>query len=146
MTTITCNVSVMFATIEPWDVSNSVANLGPRCAELTWSNAMSIAGKCDRWLKSDGQAAVQAMRDDAVASGGWSEEEVDEWSATECLAYLVQSIASELRSLLNADDCELAECVTTYQNTDWDVESVSPIGLYYQEADSDDVYVDYNVD
>ena len=40
--TLTVNITKLFRTWEPWDCSNSVANLGPRAAELTWNCAMEL--------------------------------------------------------------------------------------------------------
>ena len=138
---IKANVSVMFETIEPWDVSNSVANLGPRCAALTWSNAMQIAFRHEEWLTSDVDSAACAMCDWAVSTGAWEREETDDWNTYQCLALFVQNIASELR-MLGSDNNDLFECVALYQETDWDNASEYPVG-YYSAGDYDDVHVDY---
>jgi hypothetical protein len=128
----------MFAHHEPWDCSNSVANLGPRAGELTWGNALAIAKSA---LEGDGSApewpymwdwlatpladALNYIRGWARETGAWDRAEIEAWSDEECLALLVQNVADDLR-LMGADDQELAECVATYQDTDWEAESEYP--------------------
>ena len=43
MDTIKVNLTKMFSYREPWDCSNSVANLGDRAGELTWACALEVA-------------------------------------------------------------------------------------------------------
>ena len=142
MNTIIANVSKMFAAIEPWDVSNSVANLGPRAAELTWGNAMTVAEDWESWLVTDLEVAIDIIEDDARSAGAWTAEEIAAWTCDETLAYFVQSIASELRNCLNVDNCTLEECVETFEDTDWDNESEYPVGCYH--IDNGAVMVDWH--
>lgn len=139
--TIKANVTRMFEAIEPWDVSNSVANLGPRCAALTWSNAMQIAGQAPAWLLTPIEDACEAMAMWVGETGAWDSEEIDAMSSQQFLALFVQNIASELR-MLGSDDNDLLECVTTYQETDWDAAPEYPVGFYSADC-NDDVHVDY---
>lgn len=134
---IKANVSVMFETIEPWDVSNSVANLGPRCAELTWENAMRIAFRHEEWLTSDVDNTACAMCDWAVSTGAWEREETDDWNTYQCLALFVQNIASEVRNLTD-DKNDLADCLGyDYEND----ENQENVGYYHIVGDA--VHVDY---
>ena len=109
MTTVRFNVSRMFDAVEPRDVSNSVANLGARAAELTWQNALRIAERHASWLLSPLADACGYVTDWAAETGAWTRADIAAWSDEECLALLVQNVASDLRSL-GADDCELSEC------------------------------------
>ena len=130
MTTISANVSEMFSTIEPWDVSNSVANLGPNAARLTWENAVCVAKTHRTWLTTSLGDASDCMRDWAESTGAWSDDEIAAASDIECLALFVQNVASELRDYLGADDHEFAECARVYAETDWELEGSYPIGMY----------------
>lgn len=138
---IKANVSVMFSTIEPCNVSGSVAELGPSAARLTWENAMRIAFRHNEWLESNDDDAARDMCDWAVSTGGWTREETDEWNTYQCLALFVQNIASELR-MLGIDHDDLIGCVTTYQETDWDNAPEYPVGSYSADSNGD-VHVDY---
>ena len=138
---IKANVSVMFETIEPWDVSGSVAELGRDAAQITWGNAMRIAFRHEEWLLTPIEDACEAMRGWAKETGGWDGEERDAWTIPECLALFVQNIASEVR-MLGSDDNDLLECVTTYQETDWDAAPEYPVGFYSADC-NDAVHVDY---
>jgi len=144
MTTIKADVSVMFSAREPWDCSNSQANLGDQAGRLTWECALEVAESADKWLLSDRAEALAAMVEWAHETGAWDEEETSKWSDEDCLALFVQNVASELRDHLGADDNELETCVHTYETTDWDKESCYPVGHYYIEAAH--VTVDYCAD
>ena len=123
------NVSQMFAHHEPWDCSNSQANLGPQAAKLTWACAREVAR--DSGLETPiTPAVVDAMRDHFRAYGAWDSEDIDAWGAPEMLAMIVQEIASDLR-LLGSDDYDLDTCVERYESTNWDSEPEYPRGMYY---------------
>jgi len=141
MTTIKADVSVMFSAREPWDCSNSQANLGDQAGRLTWACALEVAESADKWLLSDRAEACEGMQEWARETGAWDREEIAAWSDEECLALFVQNVASELRTLLGADDNELETCVHTYETTDWEQESEYPTGQYSIEAKH--VTVDY---
>jgi hypothetical protein len=81
------------------------------------------------------------MQEWAREMGAWDREEIAAWSDEECLALFVQNVASELRTLLGADDNELETCVHTYETTNWEQESEYPTGRYSIEAEH--VTVDY---
>lgn len=141
MTTITANVSKMFDEIEPWLVSNSIANLGENAGKLTWENALKIAQDAEQWLMSDAAEAVEGMREWAGETGAWDREEIAAWPDVDCLALFVQNVASDLRDHLDSDNRELAACARLCQRTDWDKQSCSPTGYYYVRKR--EVRVDY---
>lgn len=129
--TITINVSLMFADLEPFDCSNNQATLGPDCARITYENAKTVAARYAYWLESPLDAALSYIRDWARETGAWDDAEIEDWSTTDCLALIVQNVASEMRLLLNVDNCDLHECVETYDGTDWELESETPSACYY---------------
>lgn len=137
MTTIRANVSAMFSEIDPYDVSNSIANLGESAGQITWRNALKIAENHEKWLESPLPDACDGMQEWAGSCGAWEAEEIAGWSDEECLAMFVQNIASELRDNLDSDAQDLDACVATYDTTDWDKESCYPTGSYYFDADSE---------
>lgn len=130
--TITINCSALFSHREPWDCSNSVANLGDRAGEFTWNCALELAEGYQSWLLSSLPDTTDAVLSDARETGAWDRDELDDWSIEDCLAYLVQTIARELR-MLESDDNELFHCVAKYRSTDWDKEPECPIGYYYMK-------------
>lgn len=132
--TIKANVSRMFLHHEPWDVSNSVLNLGPDAGRLTWENAQEIAESWDSWLVSDLEDANDEIEGWARETGAWTEEELAKWPSEEVLALFVQNVASELR-LIGSDDLSLEECAQKYTDTNWDGESEYPTGIYSLEGD-----------
>jgi hypothetical protein len=95
--TIRVNVSRMFELWEPWDVSNSVANLGPNAARHTWDNALSVAKSRRSWLRSPVKSTVEAVKEYAKALGAWDDSEIDSWDTDHALAFLVQEVASDMR-------------------------------------------------
>lgn len=108
---IRLNVSKLFRTTEPWDCSNSVANLGPRAAEYTWAKSLQLAARHEDWLLSPLQDALDYMCRWARETGAWTTQEIQSWSNEECLALLVQNVASDMRTL-GADDASLADAVS----------------------------------
>jgi hypothetical protein len=141
-TTIEANVSKMFADFEPWDVSNSVANLGSRAGELTWANAMRIARDVTEWMAEPLiEGAAEAMREWAERTGAWDRDDVEGWTETEALALFVQNVASELREL-GSDDHTLSECAERCAKACGDAEYGCVVG-YYHYTDPTNVLVSY---
>ncbi len=112
---IKANVSRMFKGVEPWAVSASQFELGPNAARITWSNARSIAYRCEEWLITPLSEACALMRQWARHTGAWDREEIESWDAHGCLALFAQNIASELRSLGADEVAELCECAEVDQ-------------------------------
>jgi hypothetical protein len=109
MTYVRMNLTRMFAHHEPWDCCNSVANLGPAAGRLTWQCALEVAERADEWLVGARAKALDYICTWARDTGAWERAEIEGWSEMECLALLVQNVASDLREL-GADDEPLSEC------------------------------------
>ena len=88
------DVSPLFASpgFDPWDCSNSVANLGQNAGKLTWQASRRAASAL---VLSEGQK--DAFRDFVRSSGGWDEEETAAFSDTDLTALCVQWIAGDIR-------------------------------------------------
>lgn len=130
MSYINANVSRMFYCCEPWDCSNSQANLGQNAGQITWRNALMVARDRKRWLRGSVREACDAMREWAGECGAWEAAEIAAWTTDECLALFVQNIASELQ-MLGSNDTSLEECAAKYAVTNWEQESEYPIGSYF---------------
>jgi hypothetical protein len=141
---IKINVTRMFDEHDPWDVSNSVANLGANAAELTWANAQAIAKEHEEWLLSPLAETLDAIRENARATGAWDfawdDDELAAWSDMDLLAYLAQTVASDMR-LLGSDDHDFAACLAQQEATDWDAEPEYPLTSLYI-GDSDDIFAE----
>ena len=106
---ITFDATALFAHHSPWDCSNSMANLGPRVAELTWDNAMKVAACHTEWLLSPTLSeAAEIVNEWAKSVGAWDETERAGWSDLDCLALFVQNVAGDLREC-GADGMDLGE-------------------------------------
>ena len=77
---------------DPWDCSNSVANLGQNAGELTWQASQRAASAL---VLTEGQK--EAFRDFVRSSGGWTREETAAFSDTDLTALCVQRIAGDIR-------------------------------------------------
>ena len=77
---------------DPWDCSNSIANLGQNAGALTWQASRRAASAL---VLSEGQK--DAFRDFVRSSGGWDDEEIASWADAELTALCVQWIAGDIR-------------------------------------------------
>ena len=77
---------------DPWDCSNSVANLGQNAGALTWQASRRAASAL---VLSEGQK--EAFRDFVRSSGGWDDEEIAAWDDADLTALRVQWIAGDIR-------------------------------------------------
>ncbi len=144
---IEANVTKMFEMVEPAYVSGSAAELGDSVARITWTNALQIAERCERWLLSPVAESAELMRDWARSTGAWNKDEILGWSIEECLALFAQNVASEIRNCLDADE-NFDSISEKFDATNWDEESEYPIGNYYRAKRSDpqsDILVDFYV-
>lgn len=110
MSIVNVDLTAMFSHREPWDCSNSDANLGPNAGPLTWACALEVASNHEAWLLIPLEMATAYTKDWARDAGAWEEGEIAEWSEVEALALLVQNVASDLRTL-GSDNAELSELV-----------------------------------
>ena len=83
---------------DPWDCSNSVANLGQDAGKLTWQASQRAASSL---VLSEGQK--DAFRDFVRSSGGWDDEEIASWTEAELTALCVQWIAGDVRESFGDD-------------------------------------------
>lgn len=101
------NLSKMFRRYEPWDCSNSQANLGPRAAHLTWQCCLGAAAD-GHWLVNPAEMrALLLAIAERMREYGWEQEAIDDMGPQELRAYLVQEIAHDLREHTNVDHVEL---------------------------------------
>lgn len=91
-------------------LSHSIAEGGQNAGENTW-NASKKQAENTQLLNTPEK--LQAMRDFARESGGWTQEEIAEWSDSELNALFLQWIAGDVRELgadsLDEIDWEEAE-------------------------------------
>lgn len=92
-TEIDCSALFASPGFDPWDCSNSVANLGPNAGELTWQASQRAASAL---VLTEEQ--TEAFRDFVRASGwGEDEEEVRALSGVDLTALCVQWISGDVR-------------------------------------------------
>lgn len=84
------------AQITPCELSGSVAELGVRAGEITWS--ASCAASADLMILDDDEKR-EAFRSWVEQSGGWDAEEIAQWSDVELNALLLQWISGDLREM-----------------------------------------------
>lgn len=146
MTTVVANVTRMFESVDPAYVSGSQAELGDQAGRLTWENALKVADAHENWLLCGVDLACEGVRENAGDCGAWEDAEIAAWSQRECLAFFAQTIASEIRNCLDADD-NFDAIPDMYESTDWEQEGEYPIGCYTRggvnATDPQDVMVDY---
>jgi hypothetical protein len=91
-------------------LSHSIAEGGQNAGQNTW-NASKKEAENTRLLNTPEK--LQAMRDFAGESGGWTDEEIAEWSDNELNGLFLQWIAGDVRELgadsLDEIDWEEAE-------------------------------------
>jgi len=89
-----------------WYISNSVCNLGPNAAQITWDNAKNAADNLIILRTAD---QLEAMRDHIESYGAWGRSEIDAYSDQELNALAHQEIASEVNDLTEAHGIDLSE-------------------------------------
>ncbi len=80
------------------DYSASAMELGENAGKITWNNAMREAGNREPSLL-DTEEKLDAMREFALSSGGWDEEEIAAWSPQELNALFIQWISGDMRGM-----------------------------------------------
>ena len=91
-TEIDCTPLFASPGFDPWDCSNSRANLGQNAGELTWRASQRAASALPL---TDEQK--EAFRGFVKASGDWTREEIDSWTDAELTALCVQWVAGDIR-------------------------------------------------
>ncbi len=76
-----------------FEFSASVAERGQNAGPETWANAKDEAAS--RPILTEDQ--LPEFRDYMRGFGGWEDEEIDAWDATECNALFIQFVAGDLR-------------------------------------------------
>jgi hypothetical protein len=82
--------------------SASAAEMGQDAGRITWRNALQRAN--DALLATEEE--LDALRDWARGSGGWTCDEIEAWSDAECNALFIQIVSGDWRELedLASDD------------------------------------------
>jgi hypothetical protein len=78
------------------EFSGSAAELGDNAGQITWANNIESVNLVRRPLL-DTDEKKEAFRDFVKDSGGWTREEIDEWSDTELNALCHQWIMGDVR-------------------------------------------------
>ena len=91
-TEIDCTPLFASPGFDPWDCSNSVANLGQNAGKLTWQASQRHASAL---VLTEGQK--EAFRDWVRSSGGWTRDEIDMWPGSKLTALCVQWISGDVR-------------------------------------------------
>lgn len=89
-------ITSFFYNVAPRDLSASVMEIGKDAGKYTWEAALEAAGET-RLL--DTREKIQAFAKFALASGGWSPEEIKKWSVQETNALFLQWIAGDMREM-----------------------------------------------
>lgn len=131
------NLTKLFTEYDPYDVSNSIANLGPSAARITWNNAKACAesGELD-CLDLDN------VRDHIAEYGAWDADEIEAMSDLDLRAFVAQEIAADIMLVQGGepDLDELAEAYKTANDIDaQDDYPEYPSRLQHVEQDGDDV-------
>lgn len=88
--------------LDCFPLSHSCAEGGDNAGRNTWNASKAQA---DKTPLLDTEEKLEAMRDFARSSGGWTREEVEAWSADEINALFLQWIAGDVREA-GADSLE----------------------------------------
>ena len=97
-TEIDCTPLFAALGFDPWNCSNSAANLGQNAGALTWQASKSFVSSL---TLTDGQK--DAFRDWASSSGGWTRGEIEAWPDAELTALCIQWIAGDIRECFGDD-------------------------------------------
>lgn len=82
--------------LDCFNLSHSAAEGGQDAGRNAWNASKAKAAELDPPLL-DTEEKLEAMRDFAKSSGGWTREEIAEWSAEEINTLFLQWIAGDVR-------------------------------------------------
>lgn len=88
------DITRFFSEAEPFEFSASIAERGQNAGPETWRNALR-EGESAPLLTTEAQ--LDALRDFMRGYGAWEAEEIDNWTAVECNALLVQLVSGDMR-------------------------------------------------
>jgi len=83
---------------DPWDLSNSRANLGQDAGAITWDNCLALNS-----TTLDTEEKCDAFRDFVRDSGGWTQDEILIWPDAHLNALFAQWVAGDIREGLGDD-------------------------------------------
>lgn len=90
------DISAVFAAIAPMDYSASVAEIGANAGPSTWRAACEDAPDYGLLQSAD---ELQAMREFAADSGGWTDDELQAMPDDDIRALFLQWIAGDAREM-----------------------------------------------
>lgn len=90
------NITKFFNDCDAFDFASSQYERGENAGQETWNNAVSQADS-EPLLTTPEQ--LQAMRDYARESGGWTADEIAEWTDTEVNALFIQFVSGDMRQI-----------------------------------------------
>jgi hypothetical protein len=90
------NITQFFTSGEysPMDYSASVAEIGNNAGKITWNNALESS---EDYSPLDTPEKIEAFRGYIQEFGAWSEEEITDWTVTECSALFYQLVSGDIR-------------------------------------------------
>lgn len=103
------NITRFFNEADAYEYSASQFERGENAARETWSNALSTASDSPLLTTPE---QLQAMRDYARETGGWTREEISEWSDEEINALFIQFVSGDMREIESL-------CTTEDGETNW---------------------------
>lgn len=98
------NITQFFNQAAPMDYSASIAEIGQNAGTDTWNAACEDSEDYPLLVTADQLDAFQEFVSD---SGGWTDEEIAEWSTRELNALCIQWISGDMREAgLDADSTD----------------------------------------
>jgi hypothetical protein len=104
------NITRFFNESDAYEFSASRFERGDNAAQETWRTSLKQAEEAPL-LSTPEQ--LQEMRDYARSTGGWTGDEIAEWSDEELNALFIQFVSSEMRQIESL-------CTTDDGETDWE--------------------------
>ena len=99
------NITSILRDVDTWPLSGSIVTHGPNAGAETWAASKAQAKETPLL---DTEEKLDAMRDFARSSGGWTREEIEAWDDDELNALFLQWVAGDLREL-GADECDFED-------------------------------------
>lgn len=106
---------------DQFPLSHSIAEGGSNAGQETWRLAMEAATET---TLLDTPEKLEAMRDFARSSGGWTRKEIDKWTRKEVNALFLQLIAGDVR-----------QCPRTLERITFDGGRIDGSQWYYEREE-----------